>query len=119
MITGGIAVPELLDTVLGGLSRRDLYTCLFVSEQFHDHATPLLYRSLSFYLHPERYPNQFSSQQLLWERILRFPHLLRYVRQISVFLNPVHLPAGYKGITDPPFGDRISHILRHVELLEF
>ena len=40
--------PELIDHIFEYLYDRDLYTCLFVSHQFNEHATRLLYRYVRF-----------------------------------------------------------------------
>src|SRR5579863_853605 len=40
--------PELIDHIFEYLDDRDLYTCLFISHQFNEHATRLLYRNLRF-----------------------------------------------------------------------
>ena len=43
-----LLLPELIDHIFEYLNDRDLYTCLFVSHQFNDHATRLLYRYILF-----------------------------------------------------------------------
>ena len=40
--------PELIDHIFEYLDDRDLYTSLFVSHQFNEHATRLLYRHIRF-----------------------------------------------------------------------
>ena len=40
--------PELIDHIFEYLDDHGLYNCLFVSHQFNEHATPLLYRYIRF-----------------------------------------------------------------------
>lgn len=43
-----ILFPELVDHIFEYLNDRSLYACLFVSQQFNEHAARLLYRHLRF-----------------------------------------------------------------------
>jgi hypothetical protein len=58
--------PELIDLVFDFLDKRDLYTCLFISHQFNEHATRLLYRyvSLQAGFFAADYSNELHRQQV-------------------------------------------------------
>ena len=43
-----ILLPELVNHIFQYLDDRDLYKCLFVSHQFNEHASRLLYSDLRF-----------------------------------------------------------------------
>ena len=43
-----ILIPELIDDIFQYLDNRDLYQCLFVSRQFNEPATRLIFRDLRF-----------------------------------------------------------------------
>src|SRR5436190_1958181 len=121
MFTQVAAVPELLDRTLQYLARPDLHSCSLVNRQFNVFACPLLYRDISFYLHPERYNHQHTSQDQLFTR-LQSQDLIPHVRHISIYFNKINF--GYtfsltpRPSVDPDFGKKVADIVSRATRLK-
>jgi F-box-like len=116
-ISKNYAVPELLDTVLGYLEHHDLYNCSLVNKQFSAHATPALYRDLSFQLHTHIGAER-TRQKNLFATFRQSPRLASNIRQIKIVLDTSYGLRHKSKDECTKFGDEIAHILQNSSCLE-
>jgi len=115
------AVAELLELTLQYLPLSDVYSCSLFNRQFNICASLLLYRDLSFYLHPERYRHQDTSQEQLFTR-LQSPEIITRVRHISIYFNKMNFGYDFVQRTSYPrvdydFSTKMTDILRRATRL--
>jgi hypothetical protein len=79
-----ILIPELIDIIFQYLDNRDLYQCLFVSRQFNEPATRLIFRHLRF---DAGFTDYYSNEQHMLQVAPRFhrPHQYRSIESRSPY----------------------------------
>jgi hypothetical protein len=118
------AVPELLDTVLNYVDRKDLANCLRVNRQFKDHAQAMLYKHIALWLYPWETRDQprafFNRQPILCKQLLATPSLALNINKLSITINRrgYYFDHEYSEYypnqpVDPTLESSVLHILQH------